>query len=69
MVLHDAQPCVRGDPNEQDRIINCVLVHERALKAERRKAEKLQKQKLGLMQDLLTGRISVDHLVPEVANA
>ncbi|MGQ3051872.1 MAG: hypothetical protein ACT6S0_08820 [Roseateles sp.] len=57
------------DPNEQDRIINCVLVHERAAKAERRKAEKLRKQKLGLMHDLLTGRVSVDHLVSEVANA
>lgn len=57
------------DPNEQDRIINCVLVHERALKTERRSAEKLQKQKLGLMHDLLTGRVSVDHLAPKVANA
>lgn len=57
------------DPNEQDRIISRVLVHERALQAERRKAEKLQKQKLGLMQDLLTGRVSVDHLVSEPVDA
>jgi type I restriction enzyme S subunit len=57
------------DPNEQDRIISRVLLTERALQAERRTAEKLQKQKLGLMQDLLTGRVSVEHLAPELASA
>lgn len=57
------------DPNEQDRIISRVLLTERALQAERRAAEKLQKQKLGLMQDLLTGRVSVEHLAPELASA
>ena len=57
------------DPNEQDRIISRVLVTERALQAERRVAEKIQKQKLGLMQDLLTGRVSVEHLAPELASA
>lgn len=57
------------DPNEQDRIIDRVLVTERALQAERRAAEKLQKQKLGLMQDLLTGRVSVEHLVAEPVDA
>lgn len=31
--------------------------------------EKLKLQKIGLMQDLLTGRVSVDHLAPEPADA
>lgn len=47
------------DTDEQDRIINRALLEERSLQAERRKTEKLQKQKIGLMQDLLTGRVPV----------
>ncbi len=46
-------------PDEQDRIISRALLEEHSLRVERRKAEKLQKQKLGLMQDLLTGRVPV----------
>ncbi len=57
------------DPNEQDRIVSRVLLSERALQAERSTAEKLKKQKLGLMRDLLTGHVSVEHLVPELASA
>lgn len=56
------------DPDEQDRIINRALLEERSLQAERRKTEKLQKQKLGLMQDLLTGRVPVP-AAPEPAES
>jgi type I restriction enzyme S subunit len=56
------------DPAEQDRIISRALLEERSLQAERRKTEKLQQQKLGLMQDLLTGRVPVP-AAPEPAEA
>jgi type I restriction enzyme S subunit len=56
-------------PDEQDRIISRAMLEEHSLRVERRKAEKLQKQKLGLMQDLLSGRVPVPADEPEPVNA
>lgn len=47
------------------RLLCCLDCIERELARKR----KLEAQRLGLMQDLLTGRVSVEHLVPEFANA
>ena len=44
---------------EQDRIISLSNRASAVLLDERRKVKKLQKQKLGLMQDLLTGKVAV----------
>lgn len=54
---------------EQTQIANALDGVTDRLKREANQLEKLQKQKLGLMQDLLTGRVSVEHLVPELASA
>jgi type I restriction enzyme S subunit len=55
--------------DEQDRIREKLSSVTQTLVFERARAEKYRAQKLGLMQDLLTGRVSVKHLVPEPANA
>lgn len=55
--------------DEQARIVSAVAVAKCRIAEEARLFEKLVKQKLGLMQDLLTGRVSVEHLSPELASA
>jgi type I restriction enzyme S subunit len=55
--------------DEQDRISARLSAVTRTLAVERARAEKYRAQKAGLMQDLLTGRISVEHLAPELASA
>jgi type I restriction enzyme, S subunit len=55
--------------DEQDRISAKLSTVTQTLTVERARAEKYRAQKLGLMQDLLSGRVSVEHLVPELANA
>jgi type I restriction enzyme S subunit len=55
--------------DEQARIVSAVAVAKCRIAEEARLFEKLVKQKLGLMQDLLTGRISVAPLAPESASA
>ncbi|MBQ1761669.1 MAG: restriction endonuclease subunit S, partial [Aquincola sp.] len=47
------------------RLLCCLDCIERELARKR----KLETQRLGLMQDLLTGRVSVEHLVPELTDA
>jgi type I restriction enzyme S subunit len=47
------------EPGEQDRIIAMANQPSQRMRAEQRKVTKLQSQKLGLMQDLLTGKVSV----------
>lgn len=47
------------DFEEQERIISLSNRASEVLRDESRKVEKLQKQKLGLMQDLLTGKVAV----------
>ena len=46
-------------PDEQDRIIAMANQLSKRTNSELRKVSKLQTQKLGLMQDLLTGKVSV----------
>lgn len=46
-------------PNEQDRIIGRASQLANRLNAEMRRVTKLQTEKLGLMQDLLTGKVAV----------
>lgn len=45
--------------NEQDRIIGVANQLAQRMRAEMRRVAKLQTQKLGLMQDLLTGKVAV----------
>ena len=47
------------DFDEQDRIISLSNRASEVLRDESRNVEKLQKQKLGLMQDLLTGKVQM----------
>ncbi|WP_234197785.1 restriction endonuclease subunit S [Pseudacidovorax sp. NFM-22] len=54
---------------EQRQIADALDGITTRLKRETAQLEKLRQQKLGLMQDLLTGRVSVDHLVPEPVDA
>lgn len=54
---------------EQTQIADALDGVTDRLKREANQLEKLQKQRLGLIQDLLTGRVSVEHLVPELADA
>ena len=54
---------------EQDQIITMADGVLRQLRAEHRKVEKLNRQKLGLMQDLLTGKVQVQVDEPEAAHA
>lgn len=56
-------------PNEQQRIAQCVVEMQAAIASERTKVSKLQRQKLGLMQDLLTGRVPVPVEEPEPVHA
>lgn len=46
-------------PDEQDRIIAMANLFSRRIGAEMQKGSNLQVQKLGLMQDLLTGKVAV----------
>jgi type I restriction enzyme S subunit len=48
-----------AQPDEQKHIAQWVVQMQAAITAERDKVEKLQKQKRGLMQDLLTGKVPV----------
>ncbi len=54
---------------EQDQIINLASGILVQLRAEQRKVEKLNRQKLGLMQDLLTGKVQVQIDESEAAYA
>ena len=56
-------------PDEQDRIIAMANHLSNRMNSERRKVANLQAQKLGLMQDLLTGKVAVraDAPAPEAA--
>jgi type I restriction enzyme S subunit len=58
-------------PNEQDRIIAMSDRLAQRTNAEMQSVSKLQIQKLGLMQDLLTGKVPVkaDAEVPEAVGA
>jgi type I restriction enzyme, S subunit len=51
--------------DEQDRIVKLGLAAMQRIAALRSQLQKLQLQKLGLMQDLLTGKVTVK--VPEIA--
>lgn len=55
--------------DEQRRIAEVLSRQNKVIAAIQCHQEALQKQKLGLMQDLLTGRVSVEHLVPGSADA
>ena len=51
---------------EQSRITDAVSSSRRQIRAQSTKLEKLRAQKLGLMQDLLTGKVSVKRACTEV---
>lgn len=55
--------------DEQTKITARIELADRQREAIIKSLSKLKLQKLGLMQDLLTGRVSVEHLVPESADA
>jgi len=57
------------DIAEQDRIIELSSRVSRNLEIEQQRAEKLRQQKLGLMQDLLTGKLPVKTDEPEATHA
>ncbi|TAM06716.1 MAG: restriction endonuclease subunit S [Pusillimonas sp.] len=63
--------CIRPCLNEQQRIVTYIRAVEVNLERENLAKEKLTLQKLGLMQDLLTGKVpvSVDEPAPEAAHA
>ncbi|MCW4150863.1 restriction endonuclease subunit S [Halomonas sp. 18H] len=50
---------------EQDKIIKELAAHKMRLKNETLKLDKLNKQKAGLMDDLLTGRVRVTELIKQ----
>ncbi len=66
--LH-AYPVALPDPKEQERIAHRVQKVVRAINSLQSEVNKLRMQKRGLMADLLTGRVSVEHLAPELASA
>ncbi|HEX7907555.1 MAG TPA: restriction endonuclease subunit S [Paraburkholderia sp.] len=57
------------DISEQDRIISLLSRASRNLISEQQKAAKLRLQKLGLMQDLLSGKVAVKVDEPEAGHA
>jgi type I restriction enzyme S subunit len=64
-------PVLLPPMSEQEKISAKVLGFKRMLQCEREKLHKLQSQKLGLMQDLLTGKVPVkiDEPATEPADA
>lgn len=62
-------PVLVPPADEQALIARASASAKSQIKGEVRLLDKLCRQKLGLMQDLLTGRVSVDNLVPELAGA
>jgi len=53
---------------EQQRIAEILTQTDQTIEKEQQYKEKLQKIKQGLMQDLLTGKVRVNHLVEEKEN-
>ncbi|MCU0762667.1 MAG: restriction endonuclease subunit S [Hydrogenophaga sp.] len=66
--LH-AYPVALPHPKEQERIAHRVQKAVRAINSLQAEVDKLRMRKRGLMADLLTGRVSVEHLAPELASA
>lgn len=56
---------LRPELNEQQRIIELITTQDKLLRLESLYLEKLQAQKKGLMQDLLTGKVSVEALLAQ----
>lgn len=54
---------LRPETDEQERILHAILAHNSLLRFERAHLAKLQRLKTGLMQDLLTGKVSVAPLL------
>jgi Restriction endonuclease S subunits len=50
---------------EQQKIAEILLQIDQTIEKEQQYKEKLQRIKQGLMQDLLTGKVRVNHLVEE----
>lgn len=63
LILHPS--CV----GEQERIVRKIESFDNRLKKEREMASKLKKQKAGLMDDLLTGRVRVTELIEQEKQA
>ncbi len=62
-------PVITPPANEQIKIAEIVTNHMNKVEAEKEFLSKLKKQKLGLMHDLLTGKVSVEIAKDEVLNA
>ena len=57
------------DPSEQAQIEEALSAHDRSVMAEEAALSKLRKEKIGLMHDLLTGRVRVTPLLAESTTA
>lgn len=53
---------------EQYRIVNTIQKQEELIGCEKKELSKLQSLKTGLMQDLLSGKVRVNHLIKETAS-
>jgi type I restriction enzyme S subunit len=61
-------PVAVSAPDEQDRILRAISITKGRIGGEKRLLDNLHRQKLGLMQDLLTGKVPVS-MNPETAQA
>jgi type I restriction enzyme S subunit len=61
-------PVAVSAPDEQDRILRAISVTKGRIGGEKRLLDNLHRQKLGLMQDLLTGKVAVP-MNPDPAQA
>ena len=56
-------------PVEQTAIVECLRVVKNRIRTLSIEADSMRNQKLGLMQDLLTGKVPVNVDVPEMETA
>ncbi|MEW2590942.1 restriction endonuclease subunit S [Micromonospora aurantiaca] len=55
-----ALPVPTPDPSDQERVVRIARAHETAVRKELDRMEKLQRLRLGLMEDMLAGRVRVN---------
>ncbi|KAA0017303.1 hypothetical protein F0A16_15020 [Salinicola corii] len=61
--------CIKPEIDEQRLIVEKVRSIRKRIKEEKRRVKKLKKQKAGLMDDLLTGRVRVNELIEQQQQA
>lgn len=62
-----SQDITYPNPDEQLRVIEIIETQREQIEIEKIKLSKLKSQKKGLMQDLLSGKVRVNHLIKETA--